>query len=183
MKTLEFRVKDIHENRFDLHELLVGFAEIGLEIEEAQFVKPIYARVQLARHMDEVYAKADFSTSVEIECRRCAEPFETDIAAKIEVQFYHTEEPDQIDPWLLDVGERYYSGDFIDLSEEVRQALMLEIPIWPLCSESCQGLCPYCGENLNMTSCNCSAPEKASSPFAVLADLLNTPKRAVGDGS
>jgi uncharacterized protein len=181
MKTLEFKVKDISESQFDLHELLVSPSEVGLETEEARFAKPIYGRVQLIRRADEVYVRADFSATIEVECRRCDEPLETDIAAEIEVQFYHTEEPSQIDPWLLDVGGRYYSGDFIDLSEDARQTLTLEIPIWLLCSEACKGLCPQCGENLNMTSCNCHAPEKVSSPFAVLADLLDTPKHAVGE--
>lgn len=180
MKTLEFRVKDIHENTFDVHELPVSPMEIGLAIEEAQLVKPIHGNIQLARRVNEVYVKADFSTSIEILCRRCTERFGTDIAARIELQFYPMDKPEQVEPWLLDVGERYYSGEFIDLSEEVRQALMLEIPIWPLCSESCEGLCPHCGADLNVTPCNCYEPEGDSSPFAALVDLFNTPKRAVG---
>jgi uncharacterized protein len=67
------------------------------------------------------------------------------------------------------------------LSEEVRQALTLEIPPWSLCSESCQGLCPHCGENLNTTNCGCHIPKDGFSPFAALTDLLSRSDRAVGD--
>ena len=180
MKTLEFRVKDIHENTFDVHELYVSPMEIGLAIEEAQFVKPINGNIQLVRRVNEVYVKADLSTSIEIMCRRCTERFGAEAAAKIELQFYPTEKPEQVEPYLLDVGERYYSGESIDLSDEVRQALLLEIPIWPLCSESCAGLCPYCGVDRNAAPCSCHEPEESSSPFAALGNLLNATKRAVG---
>lgn len=180
MKTLEFRVKDIHESTFDVHELPVSPMEIGLSIEDAQFVTPINGNIQLARRVNEVYVKAEISSSIEIMCRRCTVRFDTEIAAKVELQFYATEKPEQVEPYLLDVGERYYSGESIDLSDEVRQALLLEIPVWPLCSESCEGLCPRCGTDLNLTPCNCYEPEGSSSPFAALGNLLNSPKRAVG---
>ena len=180
MKALEFSVKDINETGVDLHELPVPPMEIGLEIEEGQLVKPIHGNIQLARRVNEVYVKADFSTSIEIMCRRCTERFGTDIATRIELQFYPTEKPEQVEPWLLDVGERYYSGEVIDLTEEVCQALTLEIPIWALCSESCEGLCPHCGADLNVTHCDCYKPEAGSSPFAALVDILDTSKRAVG---
>jgi uncharacterized protein len=116
--------------------------------------------------------KADFSAWVEVPCRRCLELFETAMEAHIEVQFCPRDEAQSIDPLLVDAGERYYSEDVIDLSEEVRQALTLEIPMWPLCEEACKGLCSHCGENLNVATCRCAATPIASSPFAVLAELL-----------
>lgn len=180
MKTLEFRVKDIHENTFDEHELLVSPVEIGLEIEEAQIVKPINGNIQLVRRVNEVYVKANLSTLIEIICRRCTKRFGAEVAAEIELQFYPAEKPEQVEPYFLDVGERYYSGESIDLSDEVRQALLLEIPTWPLCAESCAGLCPHCGVDRNSTPCSCHEPEENSSPFTALGNLLNVTKRAVG---
>lgn len=180
MKTLEFRVKDIHENTFDVHEIPVSPTVIGLAVEEAQFVKPINGIIQLARRVNEVYVKADIAASIEIVCRRCTLGFGADIEAKIELQFYPAEKSEHVESFLLDVGERYYAGESIDLSDEVRQALLLEIPTWPLCSESCQGLCPRCGANLNTTPCNCNDPEGIASPFAALGNLLNVSKPAVG---
>ena len=183
MKTLEFRIKEIHEERMSSHELLVSPAEIGLEIEDVRVVGHLYGRLQLLRRVGEVYVKSNFSALIEAPCRRCAEPFETHIEADIEVQFCPTDESNPIDPLLIDAGVRYYSGECIDLSEDVRQAITLEIPVWPLCAESCKGLCHHCGENLNIATCNCDALETVSKPFAVLADLFNHPNRSVGSGS
>jgi len=48
-------------------------------------------------------------------------------------------------------------GDQIDLEPLVRDAVLLELPLAPLCADDCQGLCPVCGVNRNQTSCTCAA--------------------------
>ena len=173
MKTLEFIVREISDNQITQHEVWVPPAEIDIALEEAQFIGKIRGDLQLSRHVQDVYVKGSFSASIEVECRCCIEPFATSISGDIEVQFYPTDEATPPNPWQADTGERFYLGDTIDLSEEVRQSLMVEIPNWPLCSEECRGLCPQCGENLNVTDCGCRASEERSSPFAALADLLD----------
>ncbi len=179
MKTLEFIVREISDNQSARHEVWVPPAEIDLELEEAQFVGEIHGHLQLSRRAEDVYVKGSFSTSVEVECRCCVESFTTSILGDIEVQFCPADATTPSAPWQADTGERYYLGDTIDLSEEVRQSLILEIPNWPLCSETCKGLCPQCGENLNVTDCGCQIAEEASSPFAALADLLDRSDRAL----
>ena len=49
----------------------------------------------------------------------------------------------------------YYQGDFIDLTPIICEQIILQIPIKPLCSEECKGLCPHCGINMNVASCSC----------------------------
>ena len=43
----------------------------------------------------------------------------------------------------------------IDLDPEIRQELMLDLPVRPLCKPDCLGLCVKCGENLNLGKCSC----------------------------
>jgi len=57
----------------------------------------------------------------------------------------------------------------LNLSELVRQSIVLAMPMETLCREDCAGLCPYCGANRNETTCSCEPP--ADSPFAALAGL------------
>ena len=179
MKTLEFIVREISDNQIARYEVWVPPAEIDLVLEEAQFTGEIHGHIQLARRVQDVYVKGSFSTSIEVECRCCVEPFATSISGDIEVQFYPTDATTPPNPWQADTGERYYLGDTIDLSEEVQQSLILEVPNWPLCSEACKGLCPQCGENLNVNDCGCHISEESSSPFAALADLLDRSDRAL----
>ena len=179
MKTLEFIVREISGNQITRHEVWVPPAEIDLDLEEAQFVEEIRGDLQLSRRVEDVYVKGSFSASVEVECRCCLEPFATTVLGEIEVQFCPIDAATPSDPWQADTGERYYLEDTIDLSEELRQSLILEIPNWPLCSEECKGLCPQCGENLNATDCGCEIAEESSSPFAALADLLDQSDHAL----
>ena len=41
----------------------------------------------------------------------------------------------------------------MDMSEPIRQALLVALPMRPLCRENCRGLCPVCGANRNNTDC------------------------------
>ena len=50
-----------------------------------------------------------------------------------------------------------YDGEEVDVSPLIREQLLLALPTRPLCQEGCRGLCPQCGANLNLKSCNCSA--------------------------
>ncbi len=50
-------------------------------------------------------------------------------------------------------------GEAIDLTEGVREDIVLALPQSHLCSEDCRGLCPVCGQNLNLGSCSCAQPE------------------------
>ncbi len=53
-------------------------------------------------------------------------------------------------------GDTYpYSGDVIDLSEMVKDQVLLGLPLAPLCTEECKGLCVSCGAELNKGLCGC----------------------------
>jgi uncharacterized protein len=48
----------------------------------------------------------------------------------------------------------------LDLTEALREQLMLRVPQYVVCDEACRGLCPQCGANLNETECGCTPPEE-----------------------
>ena len=69
------------------------------------------------------------------------------------------------------VDETYpASAEFIDIAEDVRQAMLLEIPTRSLCRPDCRGLCPRCGQNLNVVACGCGPAEPA--PLEALKKLM-----------
>ena len=49
----------------------------------------------------------------------------------------------------------FHDGRKLELSDQVREALLLELPIAPHCREDCEGLCPRCGADLNDGPCAC----------------------------
>ena len=72
-------------------------------------------------------------------CSRCADTFETEAE---EAEFVSS----------FEISE---ATDFLDLTEEVREAIILALPGYPVCREACKGLCMACGANLNRTTCSC----------------------------
>lgn len=63
----------------------------------------------------------------------------------------------------------------IDLAPLLREYMLLEFPIQPLCRVECKGLCPVCGENLNITYCN-HDDEPVDPRLAALKTLLDKPE-------
>jgi len=77
-------------------------------------------------------------------CRRCLEPAHGHVVAAV-TELY-SPHPDSDEIWPL-------SGDQLDLYPLVCEALMLELPLAPLCRDDCAGLCPECGTNRNLADC------------------------------
>ena len=81
------------------------------------------------------------------ECRRCLGP----VGGHLRVEFRELFEESARE------GESYpLRTDHIDLAPLAREALVLDLPLAPLCAEDCHGLCPTCGADLNRGVCNCA---------------------------
>ena len=87
--------------------------------------------------------------SWEAPCRRCLKPARGELHVDFQELFEaHPRE-----------GESYRLGhDSIDLEPLAGEALTLNLPLAPLCTEDCRGLCPTCGADLNLGACDCPPP-------------------------
>lgn len=84
-------------------------------------------------------------------CRRCS-------AAVLGVAQVSVDERFVDDPAPEDEEAYPIEGDFVDLAPLAHDAILLELPLAPLCREDCAGLCPFCGADRNEGDCGCSAP-------------------------
>ncbi len=100
------------------------------------------------------------------ECRRCGGPVTGEVAARVRERYAPT--------GGTEADEEAYrlTGDELDLEPLVRDAVLLDLPLAPLCSEECQGLCPQCGANWNDGPCACPP---ASDPRWSALDVLRDP--------
>ena len=179
MNTVEFVVAKIPPDKAEFREILIPPEAIDLALEDVRFVGPVGGRVQLLRQMQNVYVKGRFSVQAEMGCRRCLKPLEICIEAEIECQFCPADELKSANLFQEDTGERLYSENKIDLSEEIRQALTLEIPPWSICPDEVGGICSHCGIGIELTYTSQEKP----SPFAVLANLFDPSDQPVEDDS
>jgi uncharacterized protein len=88
------------------------------------------------------------------ECRRCLRPLIGELRCEVRELYRSRHEQEQPDP---DEDTYPLEGDHLDLSPLVRDALLLELPLAPLCREDCRGLCSMCGADLNAGPCGCSS--------------------------
>ncbi len=81
----------------------------------------------------------------------------------------------ELDRSELDV--EFYQGDEIEPLELIKEQLLLGVPMVPVHSEECKGLCTVCGADLNEKECGCHrATNGNAGPFSALKDLLNRKK-------
>ncbi|MGI8587312.1 MAG: YceD family protein [Chloroflexia bacterium] len=125
----------------------------------------------------QIRAVGDVRAEVELQCSRCLEPFVQHVSAKLDELFRQTIDVVGGYPVKTDEGETDEEGftidhnHILDLTEPVRQALLVALPMQPLHSEDCRGLCPTCGANLNIAECDCPT-EEIDPRFADLSRLL-----------
>ena len=114
---------------------------------------------QITKTSSTVFIKGNLFILLGICCSRCLE--ETEVSSSSDFAYTmipakpETREDLELQAEELEIS--YYKGDFIDLAPVICEQIILQIPIKTLCREECKGLCPQCGTNLNVASCNCQA--------------------------
>ncbi len=113
----------------------------------------------------------------ELECSRCLTRFpfrieETNLSFDlIPKGSFKTASEHELGRAELDM--EFYRGDEIEPRDLVKEQLLLSIPMVPLHSPDCKGLCPICGADLNQAECGCRKDSKGEAePFSVLKDIF-----------
>lgn len=117
-----------------------------------------------------VFVRGRIHTVLELPCRRCLATTEQVLDETVDLLF---EEPMEGEDEQEIEGEVYLlpaRGAELDLTDAVREQVLLHVPQYVLCREECRGLCPRCGADLNEAPCDC-APEEESSPWGALKKI------------
>lgn len=115
----------------------------GLEKDPAlRAAGPLHYDVSAQSVEDQLVVKGRVWAEMSVCCGRCAKWESWPVA---------------VDDFLvaLEVDEE---DDVVDLTPQMREAIILVLPDYPLCRESCKGLCPQCGADLNESTCDCQPP-------------------------
>eukprot|EP01156_Anaeramoeba_ignava_P001537 Anaeramoba_ignava/a1540_25.p1 GENE.a1540_25~~a1540_25.p1 ORF type:complete len:164 (-),score=17.32 a1540_25:153-644(-) len=124
-----------------------------LELNDECLVDPVKVEVKTGRNSSCLTVECKIRVEAKFNCDRCLEEFNSEINA--ETSFALTDNPkmnsDSEDMIYLSSGE-----DIIDISKNIRDAILLVYPYKRVCSQDCRGLCPGCGKNLNTETCECT---------------------------
>jgi len=162
-------------------QLAPGTLDLGGELRQSGVLSTKGRAELLEEHrggkntVEDIRVLGDFSTELEARCARCVEPVATKIGGDFDLLYRPLgvdagKDERSISEAETEIG--YYSGEGIELEDVLREQILLALPAKIVCSESCRGLCPRCGKNLNVESCDCE--EQSPDPrWAALADLKN----------
>jgi len=161
-RPLKIEIEKVKRKQVDLSEVEPASHYASLaEMEksgECSFTAPVSAQISAAWEYGHVRATGKVESAARLTCSRCLAEYELPISSEFTIFFTESkgdaldEEVELSDEELISAS---YTGDEIDLDSEVAEQVMLEVPYKPLCSESCRGLCPQCGADLNAGECGC----------------------------
>ena len=139
-----------------------------------RFAEPVAWSVDVTNTGDALLVMGRANGRAVTPCARCLEDVAYDVEGDIEGYFIVGGE-EAAAPEDMEGDEFDYlpENHVIDMVPLIVSALLLELPLVPLCDDDCKGLCPQCGANLNEGPCTCDAPAEAAeeSPFAALKDF------------
>lgn len=116
-------------------------------------ITPIHVKGEAYKTSGLFIVKGNVSSELQFQCSRCLNNYTYNLDNKFEELFI----PEGIEMDFADGEENLHQlkSDEIDLKQIVEETVILGIPYIPVCSEECIGLCPSCGINLNVETCEC----------------------------
>ena len=134
----------------------------------AQVLDPLLLDGVLESVVDGLLVRGALTARLRLECARCLQPLEREVQADVVELFSDPQDVEHPD----DVEEGYEIRDgTLDLDTLLRDALAPAVPVQPLCRPDCAGLCPTCGIDRNVVSCDCR-DDATDSRWAALSGLL-----------
>lgn len=129
----------IHVNRIPFEGLReqASYDPTALDLDrfDVHLQPPIDVSSFISKADNEVVVQAAIRCAVQLSCARCLEPFDSTL--ETDATLSYAAQP----------------TDVLDITEDIRQEIILAYPMIPVCRESCKGLCPTCGQNLNLAAC------------------------------
>ncbi len=122
-------------------------------------VEPVRLTFDLFRDHARFHLVGRVSGRLELTCSRCLEPYRLEVDAPFDLMYSPDQEnvgDGEIEVADDDLSTAFYRDQTIDLGGLMREQFLLALPMKPLCSDACRGLCPACGTNWNTGSCSCS---------------------------
>lgn len=130
-------------------------SSLALETEDVKFSSKLELHCRFTKDDNDIFCSGSFEANTRLICSRCGSEFST----KLEGNF------------MFDYPGKG-SEATLDVTDDIRQEVLLGYPMKPLCRPDCKGLCRLCGQNLNERDCGHKA-RALETPLSQLKDLLN----------
>jgi uncharacterized protein len=145
--------------------LISEIPDEGLDIENDEYVEsdiirsPVRINLRVEKVGTEVMISGSLAAETDLQCSRCLNNFHNVLTVPVNVVYHpvdelREEEHHEVAADELDMD--FYTGDELDIQTLINEQIVLALPMKPLCSDTCKGICPQCGKDLNVEPCDCS---------------------------
>lgn len=136
--------------------------ELDLDTPNYRIAGAVEVAGQVEKHIASVKVKGHIGGTADIDCTRCLQPIQQPLSIDFDVD-YLTEgglgSGGEHEINVSDLETDELQSNTLDLTQLVREQILLSVPEQFLCREDCKGLCEKCGENRNLVDCNCGKDE------------------------
>ncbi len=175
-----FSVQVLEKKPIDFREELApGVVDLGSELRQTGMLESSGQATLIPEHhgrkkvINDIRVVGGVALTVEANCARCLEPVVREVRRSFDLLYRPLGSDAGREETSLAVAEAdigYYQGEGLELKDVLREQVLLEVPIRMVCREQCRGLCPRCGQNLNLGPCKCPEPV-ADARWEALKDL------------
>ena len=155
MSSLRINISKLSEGEHR-YSLRTDPPDIGLD---DRFDRNVEVEASVEKANRQMVVRIEASAGGRFFCDRCLEEFQRDFTSQHTIVFVQGGEPPEDLQQNQEIQYLPPDVNIVDLGEDVRQYLVLSIPLKMLCKEECAGLCPICGNNRNTTPCSCTVEE------------------------
>lgn len=173
--TLKFEIESIPEDTGLEFSQTLKQDTLKINQPDCWLTRDIELSGRFSRIGREVFFQGQVGTEIQFVCSRCLEKYKNLVNAPVNSCFMPipADQPqDEHELRASDIELEYYRENTIDLAQPVFDQILLTQPLIPLCDPDCKGLCPQCGINRNLESCQCQEGQNFGDPrFEVLQKL------------
>lgn len=134
--------------------------------EDVCFTEPVKITGKVRRDNDSLIFEGEAICKLRLKCSKCLTNFSYELNLDVEEEFQKNVDEKNLDVFGI-------KDNNIDLDQVLNYNIISSLPIRFVCSEECKGLCPMCGTNLNISTCNCSCNDEEENIDPRLAKLQN----------
>jgi DUF177 domain-containing protein len=159
-------LKDLGSDKVSL-EVSLQPGEIDFTGDPIQQIGPLVCSGEVGRAGEEIRIAGSLQGVIEANCSRCLEPARNDVSRTFDLYFRERDkqmfdEDEEVELDEEDTSTAFFTGTQLAIGDVLREQVLLALPMKILCTPDCKGLCPTCGTNLNLSTCNC--PKEQFSP-------------------
>ncbi len=175
------RVAELRVHRAEFREdLQPGAIEFGPDVRQ---MGPLHTdgRAELIvehrghkENVEDIRVVGKLEVAMEVNCARCLDLVQYTVNRAFDLLYRPLgvdRRAEEVAISEADTEIGYYEGEGLLLEDVLREQVLLASPVKLVCREDCKGLCPQCGTNLNLETCNC--PQPGDPRWAALSELRN----------